>query len=194
MEQEMDIALPSIPMELPLGGRMRFEQAWRSVHADLGRRARRLTRGDYDRAEELLSRTALKAFLYICQASERVRDAEGFLFLVLNHTFLDSARRNTREEKVIDPYVDLDTDSIHAVACPSPSPLQALLMQEQLEQVRQALEALSPEQQHLFALKFEYEWPYSQIAGELGISEALARKRVELLRKKLQAQLQRQLV
>jgi RNA polymerase sigma-70 factor (ECF subfamily) len=65
-----------------------------------------------------------------------VRDAEGFLFLVLNHTFLDSARRNTREEKVIDPYVDLDTDSIYAVACPSPSPLQALLMQEQLEQVR----------------------------------------------------------
>ena len=34
MEQDMDFALPSIPMELPLGGRMRFEQAWRSVHAD----------------------------------------------------------------------------------------------------------------------------------------------------------------
>ena len=77
MEQDMDIALPSIPMELPLGGRIRFEQAWRSVHADLGRRARRLTRGDYDRAEELLSRTALKAFLY--RRIQRVSATTGCL-------------------------------------------------------------------------------------------------------------------
>ncbi|PXX74486.1 RNA polymerase sigma factor [Rivihabitans pingtungensis] len=187
MEQEMEMAISEIPMELAIGGRSRFENAWRSVRADLGRRARRLTHGDHDRAEELLSRTALKAFLYICQFSERVRDAEGFLFLVLNHTFLDSARRNTREEKVIDPYVDLDTDSIHAMASSAPSPLQALLMQEELEQVRQALMQLSDAQRMLFQLKFEEERPYSEIAAAFGISEALARKRVELLRKKLHA-------
>ena len=185
MEQEMEMAISEIPMELAIGGRSRFENAWRSVRADLGRRARRLTHGDHDRAEELLSRTALKAFLYICQSSERVRDAEGFLFLVLNHTFLDSARHHTREEKVIDHYVDLDTDSIHAMACSAPSPLQTLLMQEELEQVRQALALLSAPQQRLFQLKFEEERPYSDIAAEFGISEALARKRVELLRKKL---------
>ena len=144
------------------------------MRADLGRRARQLTHGDHDRAEELLSRTALKAFLYICQFSERVFDAEGFLFLVLNHTFLDSARRHTREEKVIDPM---------SIWIPIPSmpwrpvplhPLQALLMQEELEQVRQALMQLSDAQRMLFQLKFEEERPYSEIAAAFGISEALA--------------------
>ncbi len=95
--------------------------------------------------------------------------------------------RHTREEKVIDPYVDLDTDSIHAMASSAPSPLQALLMQEELEQVRQALMQLSDAQRMLFQLKFEEERPYSEIAAAFGISEALARKRVELLRKKLHA-------
>lgn len=44
---------------------------------------------------------------------------------------------------------------------------------------------LSDAQRMLFQLKFEEERPYSEIAAAFGISEALARKRVELLRKKL---------
>ena len=59
--------------------------------------------------------------------------------------------------------------------------------QEELEQVRQALMQLSDAQRMLFQLKFEEERPYSEIAAAFGISEALARKRVELLRKKLHA-------
>lgn len=44
MEQEMEMAISEIPMELAIGGRSRFENAWRSVRADLGRRARPLPR------------------------------------------------------------------------------------------------------------------------------------------------------
>ena len=107
------------PWNWPLG-RSRFENAWRSVRADLERRARRLTHGDHAIApEELLSRTALKAFLYICQFSERVRTLKGFCFWCSNHTFPDSARRHTREEKVIDPCRSgYRFHPCHGVQCP----------------------------------------------------------------------------
>jgi RNA polymerase sigma-70 factor (ECF subfamily) len=162
-----------------------FERAWRNVRPQLARRARKLVRGDMVVADELLADTALKALLYMRRMPERIRNPEGFLFVVLNHVFVDRVRQVGREERVIYYSAEFDMDHFATVASAAPSPTQAMEMGEGLSLIAGALDQLSTKERQLFALKFEQEMPYSTIASELNITEVLARKRVELLRKKL---------
>lgn len=82
-----------------------------------------------------------------------------------------------------------DDDHVVELAGHTPSVEQQLLLRQQLLRLEHALSLLPPQQQTLFVLKFEEDRPYLHIAATLGINEALARKRVELLRKKLREEL-----
>jgi RNA polymerase sigma-70 factor (ECF subfamily) len=166
-----------------------FDRTWREVQGKLRRRARLLCKGDTYRADELLSDTALKVHLYLLRSPERVQNLTGFLFLVLNHAFLDYARRRAREDRLLERDAPWDEDRIAEVADRGLPVEQQLLLKQQLERMEQALSTLTPQQRTLFALKFEQDGSYSHIAAELGINETLARKRVELLRKKLRSHL-----
>ncbi|MEA3120777.1 MAG: hypothetical protein QOH33_318 [Paraburkholderia sp.] len=166
-----------------------FDRTWREVQGKLRRRARLLCKGDLYRADELLSDTALKVHLYLLRSPERVQNLTGFLFLVLNHAFLDHARRRRREDRVLERDAEWDDDGIAEIADRGLPVEQQLLLKQQLLRMEQALSTLTPQQQTLFALRFEQDRPYPDIAAVLGINEALARKRVELLRKKLRSQL-----
>ncbi len=162
-----------------------FDRAWRNVHAALLRRARRLSMGDVYLADELLANTALKVFLYLRNGPERVRDPEGFMFLVLDHVFLDCVRKRGREDRVLDRETMIDSDWVIDLAGPGLDPAQAVALQQELDQLDAALARLNPMQRQLFEMRFEQELPYPDIASALQVSEALARKRVELLRKRL---------
>jgi RNA polymerase sigma-70 factor (ECF subfamily) len=162
-----------------------FERAWRNVRPQLARRARKLVRGDAVIADELLADTALKALLYMRRMPERIRNPEGFMFVVLNHVFVDRVRQVCREERVIYHCAEFDVDHFATIASAAPSPTQAMEMGEGLSLIACALDDLSAKERLLFSLKFEQELSYAGIASELNISEVLARKRVELLRKKL---------
>jgi RNA polymerase sigma factor (sigma-70 family) len=166
-----------------------LDRTWREMQGKLRRRARLLCKGDIHRADELLSDTALKVHLYLQRSPERVQNLAGFLFLALNHAFLDHARRRTRESSVIEFDADWDEDHLIELAGHAPSVEYQLLLRQQLLRLEHALAALTPQQRTLFSLKFEEERPYLHIAATLGINEPLARKRVELLRKKLRADL-----
>lgn len=167
-----------------------LETAWREVQAKLRRRARQLCKGDSHRADELLSDTALKVHLYLQHSSNRVQNLSGFLFLALNHAFLDHARRQGRENRLFDRDCDWDDDYVSGQTASPPSPEQQLALKQQLADMDQALSTLNAQQQQLFTLKFEQDLPYPQIAAALGINEPLARKRVELLRKLLRKRLE----
>ncbi|WP_334046412.1 sigma-70 family RNA polymerase sigma factor [Burkholderia cepacia] len=144
-----------------------LDHTWREMQGKLRRRARLLCKGDIHRADELLSDTALKVHIYLQRSPERVRNLAGFLFLALNHAFLDGARRRVRESGMLE--FDPGWDDDHTVELAGHAP--------------------SVEQQMLFTLKFEEDRPYLHIAATLGINEPLARKRVELLRRKLREEL-----
>ncbi|AXE29432.1 RNA polymerase subunit sigma-24 [Chromobacterium phragmitis] len=159
--------------------------AWREIQPKLQRRARHLCKGDSHRADELLSDTALKVHLYLQHSASRVQNLAGFIFLVLNHAFLDATRRRGRENRVFDRDCDWDADHIIEYASGNATPEQQLDLKQQLDGMAQARAALNPQQQQLFTLKFEQDQSYPEIASALGINQALARKRVELLRKKL---------
>jgi RNA polymerase sigma factor (sigma-70 family) len=171
--------------QFPQPAQERFEMAWKTVRNQLFRRAQRLTRGNASHSDDLLANTALKAYLYLLNSSEQVRDAQGFLFMVLDHVFLDSVRKIVREKKIIDHDTDLDHDHAISIASQVHPPEKALELRQQIAQLELNLTRLTPEQRFLFTLKFEQELAYPDIASILCINEALARKRVELLRKKL---------
>jgi RNA polymerase sigma factor (sigma-70 family) len=158
---------------------------WRAVHAKLQRRARLLCKGDVHRADDILSDTALKVFLYLQRTPERVQNLAGFLFLALNHAFLDQTRRRGREDRYLDRDCSAEDDHLPGSISTAPSPEQQLAFQQEIIRLEKIHAELSPEQHLLFQLKFEQDQPYPVIAAALGISEVLARKRVELLRKKL---------
>ncbi|GGA02121.1 RNA polymerase sigma factor [Dyella caseinilytica] len=162
-----------------------FERAWRVIKFDLQRRALRLVRGDRAAAEELVADTALKALIYMRRVPQRIRNPEGFLFVVLNHVFLDSVRHLDREERVFRYSADFDDDHWSEAVAPTLQPPDVVELNESLSSIADAIEHLPRESRQLFALKFEQDLPYAVIAERLHISEALARKRVELLRRRL---------
>ncbi len=162
-----------------------FERAWRAVRSDLERRARHLAKGNRIAADELIANTALKTLLYMRRMPTRIRNPEGFMFVVLNHVFLDSVRHADREGRVLYYSADFDADHLSEIATTALAPAHVVELSERLFAIAAAVERLPTEQKQLFALKFEQDLPYSAIASQLQISEALARKRVELLRRKL---------
>lgn len=177
---------PNQPGGNETGSDRLFEESWRAAQAGLRKRAQRLARGNSHRAEEWLSSTAVKAMLFLRQSPERVRDPQGFLFLVLEHVYLDSARHQIREDRLIDRGIDLHDGQLERFAAVG-SPLERLEQLERLDQVDKALASLSRQQQQLFELRFIEELPYADIASQLGIAPPLVRKRVQLLRSRLSA-------
>ncbi|MDR6679606.1 RNA polymerase sigma factor [Pseudomonas oryzihabitans] len=159
-----------------------FEQSWRAVYPELRRKSLRQTRGNLDRAQECLAATALKALLFFRRSPQRIRDPQRFLFLVLDHVFFDSLRHKRREEQILDLSVELELVNPDDAAISSSSPFEQLELCERLEHLHRHLAYLPFLQQRLFQLKFVDDMPYPQIARELGITEPLARKRVQLLR------------
>lgn len=160
-------------------------RAWRAVQPDLWRRARRLAKNDEHLANDLLSCTALKTLLYMRRQGDKVREVEGFLFLVLNHVFLDHVRSHGREKQRFDAHEEVDSDHLLAIQAPVPGVLEQLLQEQSIKQLEQVLGALNEREQQLFEMRFLDEQPYPFIASHFGINEALARKRVQLLRAKL---------
>lgn len=124
------------------------------------------------------------------RAPEKVTHPEMFLFAVLRHVFIDSVRKNRRINRLIDltfqadlETVVLDEPGVHVTEDWNES-------REQLQLVTAAVQAMPRHQQRLFVLRFVDELPYAAIAQHLGISEPLARKRVQLLRARLMVALE----
>lgn len=163
-----------------------FVDAWTQVLPDLRRRALRLTGGSADHAEDLIANTALKALLFMRRSPEMLTDPNGFLFVVLRHVFLDSVRRRGREDRVIDGGFDDDRPGAEAPE-PAPSALQRMETEERLARVAASLARMKVEHRRLFAYRFLDDLPYPVIADRLRVDEAVARKRIQLLRRRLRA-------
>lgn len=159
-----------------------FEASWRAVYPELKRRARHRAKGNMEYAQEWLSATAIKALLFFRRSPERIRDPQGFLFLVLDHVFFDSCRRTLREGRFFDHSIDLEQDHQAILAAPCVSVLEHTELLERLTQVHRVVAQLPLTQQRLFEMKFVEDLPYPEIAAVLGITLPLVRKRVQMLR------------
>lgn len=174
-----------------LGIDERFEHAWRANQPMLLRRARRLTGGQQDRADELLAITALKALQFTRHRPQFLDRPKGFLFVVLRHAFVDGLRRIAREGQVFDDSVDVHNAQVATDDALVPSAMQRLEIEQQIACIETVLRAMTPAQQRLFAFRFIDDLPYPQIAERLGINQPLLRKRVQLIRDRLRAEISR---
>lgn len=158
--------------------------AWSATQTELRYRALRLSNGDEDRADDMLADTAVKALVFMRRSPESITDPRGFLFVVLRHVFLDSTRRNRSESTALDRRADA-LSKIEAAGDEGPSTLHHAELRAALEQLSAAVASMPVEQRRLFGFRFVDDLPYPVIADRLGINQPLARKRVELLRRRL---------
>ena len=156
-----------------------FEATWKEIKHILYRKAFRLTNGNGADAEDLMATTAIKAIKFLRHSPELVHHPQGFLFLVLQHVYLDFIRRKQREDRLFERCEDISL-SPHVVS--SGSLFECLRHVEQLEQISTLIDRLPPAQQQLFDMIFIKEHTYEEVTEKLGISQSLARKRVQLLR------------
>lgn len=167
-----------------------FLDAWTRALPELRRRARRLANGHADRADDLVADTAIKALVFVRKSPQGLTDLHGLLLVALRHVFLDDVRRRKRESQVLSTEADV-RDGVEEAGSGEPTAPQRAELQEQMAHVMAAIAALSREQRRLFALRFIDELPYPVIAGRLHIGEPLLRKRIQLLRRRLRATLDR---
>lgn len=163
-----------------------FTAAWNTAEPELKRRALRLSNGHHDRADDMLADTAMKALVFIRRSPESITDPRGFLFVVLQHVFLDSIRRERGERGTFDRRLDTQA-TIDAATDERPSTQHLAELQDSLALIGDVVAAMPRDQRRLFAFRFVDDLPYPVIADRLGINQPLARKRVELIRRQLRS-------
>lgn len=172
---------------MPAGG---LWSSWIDDGPVLRRRAMRLTRGDREEAEDLLSSTLIKAISHVERTDTQVREPRAFLLFALKNEYISRLRRRNSERQVRDFSADIYEDSTADMADSRPSQEHLLWQQEALAKVMRLIDRLPEEHQRIFEMRFCDELGYREIAADLGISEALARKRVQNLRQMLRAGLE----
>lgn len=108
----------------------------------------------------------------------------AWAFGIARHAVVDHHRRRGRTAP-LDPVV-LDARLPDG---PQDGPLQAVLRDEQIAELRDAVAELDESQRELLALRFGEELRHAEIATLMGLSEATVRKRLSRLRQQLERRL-----
>ncbi|MTI45352.1 RNA polymerase sigma-70 factor (ECF subfamily) [Roseibium hamelinense] len=156
----------------------------------LRRRALRLTRGNREEAEDLLSSTLIKAVSHVERHQTEIREPRAFLLFAMKNEHISRIRKQTSERQVRDFKADVYEDHAHGLSDSEPDQEQQLRHQEALRRVLQAVQRMPAEFRQVFYMRFCDECSYREIARKLRISEALARKRVQHLREHLRAEME----
>ncbi|MEY4608209.1 MAG: hypothetical protein RL625_426 [Gemmatimonadota bacterium] len=122
--------------------------------------------GERDRAEELVQDTFVRAF----QGIETFRSDSLFrtwLFTIAKRLVLDHRRSEWRRRDI----VELQED--HLVA--SYDALDGLVGEERMQQVRVAMQGLTPMQREVFTMRVTEGLPYEEIAQVVGSSAGACR-------------------
>lgn len=155
----------------------------------LRRRALRLTRGDREAAEDLLSATLVKAVTHVERHRTMIREPRAFLLFAMKNEHISRLRKEMSERQVRDFGADIYQDYQAGLADRQPDQENLLRHQDALRSVLTAVSALTPDYKLLFRLRFCEEISYREIARKMNISEPLARKRVQHLRERIRAAL-----
>ena len=153
-------------------------------------RAVLLCHGDRDRAEDLVSRATLRILDFVDTYDQPLREVRAYYFLVLRNLAIDEFRVSRRAAALYDRSIDVHSESDAFRLPVSGGDLHdAIDARQALTDLRPLLDRLPDETRALFFQRFVEERSYGEIAPALGVSEALARKRVQKLRQWLARQI-----
>lgn len=160
-------------------------ESWMDHLNVLRGRAIRLTNGNVEEAEELLSSTIMKAANHVHRYPTVIRQPRAFFLHALKNEFITHCRRRKYEGRFRDIGLNVQEDNSDYLADSSPNQEEIFSIRELLKIVLSEVEVLPQQYRELFLMRFMEQKSYEDIAGELNISQQLARKRVQLLREKL---------
>jgi len=157
-----------------------IDQFWRQNRDIFLNRAVAHANGRRDLAESFLSDTILKLLVYMRGDNQPIENLRAFAFVCLRNSAVDHWRRSRRE---INTY-DFDAD-IGAVAQPQVDTVDMVISRQELSNALFRLQLISPAGRQIIEMRIFEGKSYEEISEALGISQALARKRLQLARKKL---------
>jgi RNA polymerase sigma factor (sigma-70 family) len=158
-----------------------IDRIWRAEYAALIRRARRYARGQEDVAEALVAQTALRILGHVRRGQLPVSNMESLFYVSLRNTALDYWRGQNRRLRTFEPFPDLIPESARETLDASAH----LLARQEMDRAMGAARQLAAHLRELFDLHIVEGRSYREIAETLDISEALARKRMQLARRAL---------
>jgi|GEM_PF-2479805 RNA polymerase sigma-70 factor (ECF subfamily) len=165
-------------------------QGWVQCAKVLRGRAIRLTNGNIDEAEDILSSTILRTANHVLLHRTRVREPRSFFLCALNNEFISRCRKHAYERRLRDFHADVYSDLIAPDVDPESGSVESTWSnQDALALVEQTVARLPPDGRELFRLRFREDRSTAEIAAALNISPTLVRKRVQLLREKLRGAL-----
>lgn len=176
------VAMPSVGLWM----------SWIEDGSVLRRRALRLTKGNREEAEDLLSATLIKAVTHVERHETDVREPRAFLLFALKNEYISRFRKLTCERQVRDFGADIYQDHSASLMDPEPDQEDALGNRDLLKQLLKLVSGMPDDVQAIFHLRFCEDCSYREIASRLSISEALARKRVQHVRQHLKSALERE--
>lgn len=116
--------------------------------------------GDITEAEDLASEVFMRALQAVGSYQEKGVPIEAWLFRIAHNIVVDHLRKKSRR-----PTLPLD----EALSLPGKDkPGEELEQQQEREELRRAMEQLSPAQQQVLALRLEAEMTSKQVAQVMG--------------------------
>lgn len=177
---------PAICLSIILENRRSFTSVWHDDEAAFLAYACRISDGNADLGRDLLAQAAVKLLTYIANHDRPIRHPKALVFRTVKRLGIDRLRRVARDRQIYDHGVDPDDLSDWNLSgAQSASPQRQVEMRQQLDIVYKALGEMSVDTRMIFALRFLEGRSYRDIASALDISNALARKRVQSLRRQL---------
>jgi RNA polymerase sigma factor (sigma-70 family) len=128
--------------------------------------------------EECLSDIYIKVWSSIASYSPEKSKFSTWLTVIARNAALNYLKRHHQTHEKL-PEEAADGSSLE----------EEVLRRERAEELKQAIDSLSAEEQHLFYRKYYYLQKTAQIAAELGMTERAVEGKLYRLRKKLQQQL-----
>lgn len=162
-------------------------QGWMQCAQILRGRAMRLTNGNVDEAEDILSSTILRTATHVLLHHTEVREPRSFFLCALNNEFISRCRKHAHERRLRDFHADVYSDLLASDGEPAASLEDARSNRDTLTRVQYVVARLPADARILFNLRFREDRSSAEIAALLNISPALARKRIQLLREKLRS-------
>ncbi len=165
-----------------------LEEFWRRSLDRLMSHARRFADGRDEVAEEFVAAAMVKILAYLRSGGGPVGDIESLAFVTLPHVVFDHWRQRRREAQCLAAAMELKDEE----ASEAGTPEAIIQARHSYRQVLESLAAETGDNRELFHKRFIQELSYTEIARELDVSEALVRKRVQTLRRRLRASVDRE--
>jgi RNA polymerase sigma-70 factor (ECF subfamily) len=141
--------------------------------------------GDAGEAEEIIQELWLRLQKL---RTGPIGNGRAYLFQIANNLVLDRVRerqRRARRDRLWAESVQLDDAAGGEVAAPQPAPPEALIEQEELQQLNLAMAALPEAARRAFLLHKIEGCSHAEVAARLGISRSGVEKHIALAMKHL---------